>query len=171
MYTFFGNGYMTMRIDDLKAQITRAATDTNEKALAQAVCGRLEQGSSVVTAKEVEQHASRIINDADPSIRMNPTILHPKTISFFKRLERKRVGKFILGRRDGKTRLEFSEVLDANAASKPIGASIRTEQVRDMVDYTFPLREGVTVRFQLPMDFRKNEAARLSDFIKSLPLE
>lgn len=53
---------------------------------------------------------------------------------------------------------------DAQIASQPASG-------RGLIDYPFPLREGVTVRLMLPRDITVNEVKRLNAFMSTLAID
>lgn len=83
-------------------------------------------------------------------------------------------GRFILGRRNHKTRfMAFSEAAPEIASSmpEPKVEVPKKSSATNMCSYDFRIRHDVAVTLQLPSDLTKAEAQRLCQFIGALPLE
>lgn len=106
-------------------------------------------------------------------------------VDFFRFLEGLRVGTTTIGRRGKKTRFEFKRSLSelsaivtepsskasAGTAKEEIpGASKVTEASASLFLHRFPVRQDFTLEFSLPVDLTRDEAERLSSFIRALPL-
>ena len=95
-------------------------------------------------------------------------------------------GRFRTGRKGHPTRFEWGysaiEVAEAAAGGTRVPAEIRTAE-RDVeddpdsfgaertLDHSFQLRPGWQIKLVLPADLTAREAARLSEFVKTLPFE
>jgi hypothetical protein len=95
----------------------------------------------------------------------------------FRSLEKVGAGNFVLGRKGHPSRFRWS-VSSTQLAKAAAGeqASIKARASptipptrREEIGHRFVLRPDFTVSFHLPSDLSSTEAARLSDFIKTLP--
>jgi len=110
----------------------------------------------------------------------------PRTeiIDFFRKLEKFGCGRFWIGRRGQPTRFEWeaqpiSVAMASKGEQRPI-EYLDSEDVEDVDDddvlsgnirHTFHLRPNLAIKFDLPDNLTGREAARLSEFVKSLPFE
>jgi hypothetical protein len=105
-------------------------------------------------------------------------------VGVFRDLEAAGAGEFIVGRKKHPSRFHWtgeSVAVGKRARSKlsissdhspPVQVrSVSSDVPRGLVQHLFLLRVGMTVSFALPADLTPVEAARLADFIKTLPFE
>ena len=97
-------------------------------------------------------------------------------ISVFKELDAAGCGDYIVGRRTYPTRFEWqispSALSDSGVTSAYEEESYaETELSKSQLQHTFNLRPDFAVTFQLPVDISPSEAARLSDFINTIPFK
>jgi hypothetical protein len=85
-------------------------------------------------------------------------------IQMLRTLEGGHRGFVWLGRRDSKTRFEFT------ASSKAIAKAARQTSKAPVV-HKFRLRPDLEVSFELPIDLSQKEVHRISEFLKSLPFD
>ncbi|WP_164006837.1 hypothetical protein [Pyxidicoccus trucidator] len=91
------------------------------------------------------------------------------------------LGDFVVGRRGQPSRFQWKfdahSVTDALEASKFQGATSRQSggslsvqsKAQTLLSHHFRLRPDLTVELQLPVDLSSTEAARLADFVRTLP--
>jgi hypothetical protein len=106
-------------------------------------------------------------------------------IEVFRKFEKIDLGKFIVGRRGHPSRFDW-EVTPLSVGKIAVGEASKltlpTEDEMDsaegddpassppaLIRHSFRLRPDFTWEFQLPMNLTPTEAARLADFIKTLP--
>ncbi len=107
-------------------------------------------------------------------------------VEFFRELERLGAGKLVLGRGHKKTRFRWNapqvEMLEAARAACSAGAddgsgespslpAVRSRAGTDRLAHQFALRTDFVVRFELPANLTRAEAARLSAFVQALPFD
>jgi hypothetical protein len=108
-----------------------------------------------------------------------------EAIEGLRRLAKLRFGRFVVGRRGSKTRLELSregrdvlrkhfEIEDpvpqsTHEGPASVNASSDANNGEATIAHQFVLRPDVLVRLSLPADLSANEAARLARFVESLP--
>lgn len=100
-------------------------------------------------------------------------------ILVFRELEACGCGGFKAGRKGWPSRFEWAVSL-VSVGQAAAGETEQIEQITDaesseeeaanLVRHTFRLRMDTTVSFDLPVNLSTTEAARLADFIKTLPL-
>lgn len=101
----------------------------------------------------------------------------PELIRFLRELQELGCGSFITGRKGHPSRFKWKVGMTSisNAAAgkdvtlEPITENDKEEADDDLLAHTFFLRPNLAVIINLPADFSSAEAARLADFIKSLP--
>jgi hypothetical protein len=110
------------------------------------------------------------------------------SVEFLKDLSDAGCGKFMIGRRDRPTRIEWvdfgaiaiakaflnpiaKDLLGDDDVSVPAGASgsLRSPADASFHNHHFLLRPDLMVYVQLPLNLTKDEANRLADFIRTLP--
>jgi hypothetical protein len=104
---------------------------------------------------------------------------HGQVIHFFKRLEELDCGKYIIGRRGGRSRFAWSvNMLDVTRIAVGESESIEETDVeedyvedQDYIDHHFNLRPDERVEISLPADLTNEESKRLSQFILALPFD
>ena len=112
----------------------------------------------------------------------------PEMREVFKVLGMLGLGTYITGRKGGKTRFEFShssrslqkaasqgslvQPIDKKSSENDLEDEIEVETAPrfESLEHAFNLRNDFVVRLKLPKDFSGKEAARLSAFINSLPM-
>ncbi len=104
----------------------------------------------------------------------------PQIVHLLKELARIGCGKFFVGRRDCKSRLEWTVGM-ASVGRAASGQSQNIEKAPDEQDlfdetvrrlrHTYHLRPEVSVEFDLPADLTESEANRLADYLKTLPFK
>lgn len=104
-----------------------------------------------------------------------------EVVKVFKELEDSGFGKYMPGRWEHPSRFEWNANLIevGKAASgdedviEPLEAAALgdSSDEPDMVEHLFRLRPDLQVLLELPENLTRNEAARLAEFVKSLPFE
>jgi hypothetical protein len=91
-------------------------------------------------------------------------------VQVFKLLQAAEYGAFIVGRRTYPSRFEWAKAL-AEVAPGPVSEPHSSEKGSDnaSLDHQFRLRPDYVVNVRLPKDLTPTEAARLSEYIKTLP--
>ncbi len=108
-------------------------------------------------------------------------------VEFFRELEHLDAGKLVLGRGGRKkTRFRWNspqiEMLEAAKAACSGGRddsngeilahpNVQAPEGSRRITHQFALRTDFVVRFELPTDFTRSEAGRLSAFVKALPFD
>lgn len=103
-------------------------------------------------------------------------------VDFFKALDAKGFGQFVVGRRGRSSRFVFSSVSmkaiasyacqhDETAGDAEEEAAGGACESGELLSHTFNLRPGLSIDFCLPADLKKNEADRLARFIHTLPFD
>lgn len=106
-------------------------------------------------------------------------------IGFMKQLEQQRCGKFVIGRRGQPSRFEWDmNMISVAKASRGEEQSVepldpvempRDEEEEDVpagtLRHPYRLRPDLVISLDLPSDLTAREAARLAEFIKTLPFE
>lgn len=116
-------------------------------------------------------------------------------IAFFRKLEAAGCGKYIEGRRGHRSRFQwYAKMIDVAVAAQggeptvsEIGPDDDTfiddededsleegeeeEEPEGTITHQFVLRPDFSIRINLPSDLKTGEAARISDWIKTLPFE
>ncbi len=114
--------------------------------------------------------------------KMTRTLGRGAIVDALRALDSIRVGNFIVGRRGQPSRFEWEaspavvekalEELEApQDATSRLDESPSAAQAAEqkLLSHQFRLRPNLTVELRLPMDLTSTEAARLADFIKTLP--
>jgi hypothetical protein len=114
----------------------------------------------------------------------NRPIKRGEIIRVFQELENMGCGSFVVGRKGHGSRFEWTVGLPSvgkAAAGEDLPVEVISEEERqeeaaqipegERKPYAFPLRPNLDVKLELPLDLSAAEAARLSDFIKSLPFD
>ena len=105
---------------------------------------------------------------------------HGQVVRFFKRLEELECGRYVIGRRGGKSRFAWSVSLtdlgklavgETDEVSEPSEEEVQIEDDAYYIDHIFVLRPEERIEISLPTDFTQDEAKRLSQFILTLPFE
>ena len=112
----------------------------------------------------------------------NRPITRGEIIQVFHELGNIGCGSFVVGRKGHASRFQWTVGLPSvgkAAAGEDLLLDVISEEEREeeaagipegeRKPYSFPLRPNLDVRLELPLDLSSVEAARLSDFIKSLP--
>lgn len=107
-----------------------------------------------------------------------------QVIEVLKQLQNFGVGEFIAGRRGSVSRFRWKEsLIDVGKLARGDDAlstdTRETEQAveinpavgENMIRHLYRLRPGNSVELVLPIDLTKGEAARLSEFIRTLPFD
>lgn len=100
---------------------------------------------------------------------------------FFRQLEHLGCGRYVIGRRGHPSRFIWTAGL-VSVGQVASGKGVDVEEVRspseleegpsrDTLDHIFQLRPSMTVALSLPANLTATEAARLADFIRTLPFE
>lgn len=158
--------------------------DTAVRAVVDALADIGTEGETEVEALETE---------VDPEATSRNDI-----VGALKALEKRTCGKFIVGRKGARSRmqwrvdpgqlraaalgeidelpvldaLEVVEVADSQArAVRSTTPGVRALKDEDLLSHAFNLRPGLTVHFELPSSLTRSEAERLAKFIESLPFE
>jgi len=85
-------------------------------------------------------------------------------IQMLRALEGGNRGWMWLGRRNSKTRFEFS-------ASSKMMAEVARRSSKAPIVHTFRLRPELEVSFELPIDLTHKEVNRIAEFLKTLPFD
>lgn len=114
----------------------------------------------------------------------NRPITRGEIIQVFQELQTIGCGAFVVGRKGHASRFNWTVGLPSvgkAAAGEDLPLDVISEEERqeeaeevperELKLYSFPLRPNHDLRLELPLDLSSAEAARLSDFIKSLPFE
>lgn len=99
----------------------------------------------------------------------------------FRQLEQLGCGRYVIGRRGHPSRFIWTAGL-VSVGQVASGEDVEIEEVRtpgdledgataETLDHVFQLRPSLTVSFSLPANLTPTEAARLGDFIRTLPFE
>lgn len=104
-------------------------------------------------------------------------------VDIFKKMESFDLGTFVVGRRNGVSRFEwsvgmvetaqaaFGEIDEIQVASAEIEDDDADDEQTQAVKHSFVLRQDQTpLSFYLPKDLTEKEAERLAKFIQSLPI-
>lgn len=108
-------------------------------------------------------------------------------IATLREIQRFGVGQFVAGRRGQPSRFEF-QVTSSSVGQSALGIGELDDNIGSFVSHKrrrvannsipthineleFPLREGYTIRLELPDDLTPSEANRLSAFIMAVPFE
>jgi hypothetical protein len=100
-------------------------------------------------------------------------------ITVLQKLDQAGCGKFVIGRRGQKSRFQWRvPMMDVGRAAAARGDGADPEQAIDgsepvrgglsWLDHEYRLRPDLIVKLSLPQDLTALEAARLSDFVKTL---
>ena len=158
--------------------------DKAVQAVVDALDGLGTEGETEVEALETE---------VDPEV-----ITRNDIVGALKALEKRTCGKFIVGRKGARSRmqwrvdpgqlraaalgeidelpvldaLEMIEIADSQARTvRSHAPTVRAHADEDLLSHAFNLRPGLTVHFDLPSSLTRSEAERLAKFIESLPFE
>jgi len=150
--------------------------------------------SSTVAQAFFEQLAGRVKNyrvtTVDHAIRLTGGSSRKQVVDLFKKMEELGLGHFIVGRRNGTSRFEWSvgmvetgqaalgesEDIEAIDESELEIAEMSEEEEEEeeeslFVEHSFVLRRNEPpVVFKLPIDLSVREAERISKFIQTLPI-
>jgi hypothetical protein len=133
--------------------------------------------------RERNRTETKVDNLRDLTVENRP-IKRGEIIRVFQELESIGCGSFVVGRKGHGSRFEWTVGLPsvgkaAAGEDLPVEAISEEERQEEAAQvpegerklYSFPLRTKLDVRLELPLDLSSAEAARLSDFIKSLPFD
>jgi hypothetical protein len=113
----------------------------------------------------------------------NRPITRGEVIQVFKELEGIGCGSFIAGRHGHPSRFQWTLGLPSvgrAAAGEDLPLDTISDEEREQEEqvpegerktYAFPLRPNLDLKLEIPLDLTAAEAARLTDFIKSLPFD
>jgi hypothetical protein len=136
----------------------------------------------------------------DELARARPPIEHNDVVAALKALEKRKCGRFIVGRKGANSRMKWHvdttrlrqaasgeldalpfletliesdvDVTEARLVASPLSpVQVVTHEGEELVTHTFNLRRNLPVQFQLPSSLTRAEAERLAKFIESLPFE
>lgn len=146
--------------------------------------------SSEVAKSALDGFASRSNKSSETTVeslhavlrKSNPSCGRQDVVEFFKQLQKTNSGEFVIGRRGKPSRFLWRvSLVDVGLAAqgrKSVGEIAYPQEIvsveeSDDVTFThvFQLRLNQRVEFRLPTDLTQLEAARLADFLKTLPLE
>lgn len=140
----------------------------------------------------IAEQAPQDMITADALQEINPDALAPRWIgiNMARKLEEVGVGRFVTGRHKNPTRLVWTMRSDSvgqvargdhdqlvrlsnegNSEDEDEGETDENAVGAGDIVHSFHLRPEQTIHLQLPSDLSRQEASRLSDFIKSLPFE
>jgi hypothetical protein len=78
-------------------------------------------------------------------------------------------GKFIVGRRGSQSRVAWEvPIVNLGKVAKGDINDIDAVSSARMIEHTYTVRPGLTVKIELPADLTQNEASRLGDFVRTL---
>lgn len=121
----------------------------------------------------VDRLFERLIAEGKPVTRSD-------LVQVFRELQGLGAGSFIVGRKGHPSRfrwsvssVELGKAAPGGEASVPVPrpAKSQSRERSDVISHRFVLRADFTVSFLLPSDLSSAEAARLSDFVRTLPFE
>jgi hypothetical protein len=93
-----------------------------------------------------------------------------EVVQVFKLLQAADYGAFIVGRRTYPSRFEWAKALAEGASgSAPDAVGAENADGNNSLVHQFRLRPDYVVNVRLPKDLTTTEAARLSEYIKTLP--
>lgn len=124
-------------------------------------------------------------------------IVYNEVVGALRDLEKRTCGRFIVGRKGGKSRmkwrvdtkrlraalsgeldelpvldmLEDVDMTDAHRVASSPPPRLVAPDGEELVTHTFNLRRDFPVQFELPSSLTRSEAERLAKFIESLPFE
>lgn len=100
-------------------------------------------------------------------------------IEVFREFEKMEFGRFVIGRRGQPSRFEWDvAMVSVGLVATGEGNAIETDDIEEGADdgvgagevkHTYRLRPDVQTEFTLPENLTSTEAARLAEFIKTLP--
>lgn len=145
--------------------------------------------SSGVAKAFFEQLATRVKNYRTTTVDHAVRLIgrdRREVVEMFKQMEELGLGSFIVGRRTGVSRFEWSVGMVETAqaalggkddiAIEPLESSeleleeFPEEEDSESMQHSFVLRRDLTVSLNLPLDLNTQEAERLSKFILTLPI-
>ena len=113
----------------------------------------------------------------------NADVSRQTIVRLFKHLEELEFGSFKEGRRGHPSRFSwFSSCIDIGKAAQGVASDIATiqdglpleedesDRQGTLVDHSYFLRSGLTIKLSLPNDLNEREAERLASYVKTLPL-
>jgi hypothetical protein len=135
-------------------------------------------------ARERNRTETKVDNLRYIQVESRP-ITRGEIIEVFQELQKLGCGSFVVGRKGHSSRFQWRLGLPSvgkAAAGEEIQLDVvseedrRQEEATDVPEgvrklYLFPLRPNLDLRLELPLDLSSAEAARVSDFIKSLPFD
>lgn len=146
--------------------------------------------SSEVAQLALDGFASRNNKSSETTVESLLTVLRKSNssfrrqdiVEFFKQLQKTNSGEFVMGRRGKPSRFVWRvSLVDVGLAAqgrKSVDEIADPQEIvsveeSDDVTFThsFQLRRNQRVEFRLPTDLTPLEAARLADFLKTLPLQ
>lgn len=113
----------------------------------------------------------------------NRPITRGEIIQVFKELESVGCGTFVAGRHSHPSRFQWTMGLPSvgkAAAGEDLPLDTISDQERqeeaqvpegERKTYSFPLRPNLDLKLEIPLDLTAAEAARLTDFLRSLPFD
>ncbi len=146
--------------------------------------------SSSVARSALDTFATRSNKSAETTVERllalvaetNSSVKRQDVVEFFKQLQKTNCGKFVIGRRTSPSRFLWDvSLVDVGLAAQgkrsgaELSGPLAVGQVEESEELTFThsfqLRLNQRVEFRLPNDLSPSEAARLADFVKTLPIE
>ena len=113
--------------------------------------------------------------------KQGTAVKRPDLIDLFRTLEDAGCGRYIAGRRGHPSRFRWNVALtsvgrvagggEERIAGVDAGMDVGDLPDEPMLSHDYRLRPGLTVRLALPSDLTAGEAARLAEFIRSLPFD
>lgn len=154
-------------------------------------CLRTMYGASQVNKAAFNYFAAREKNSAETKVERMLQVLSQGglndvgrngIVDFFRELEEAKCGKFVSGRRGHASRFAWSvSLVDVGQAASgeaetvsPLtedekhDAQVEEAQVDD-IEHIFNVRENSKLVLRLPKNLTSSEAARIADFVKTLP--
>jgi hypothetical protein len=115
-------------------------------------------------------------------LESNSSFKRQDVVGFFQQLQKTNCGSFVIGRRNNPSRFLWSvSLVDVGLAAQgkkstvqlevPQTLEITTEPDEISFTHVFQLRSNQRIEFRLPTDLTPHEAARIADFVKTLPIE
>lgn len=141
--------------------------------------------TSISAAKLFDNFANRKkdrkVTEVDRVQQLFPELSRGDIVEVFKKLGEFGVGRFLIGRRGSPTRFEWSSSLrSVGRAAQGQGGVVAVADASEaddeadasrMIRHEYRLRADFTAQIELPSDLTGREAARLADFIRTLPFQ
>jgi hypothetical protein len=167
---------------------------TEDKELLVDIKGLRRLYNKDVCARALLDHiADRKYNSAETTVDRLESVLSQdgdcsrrEFVSALKELEKLKCGIFVIGRRGQASRFQWAvQMIEVGRAAKGEETPVPLLKMEDAkpeeaaesglsagtIRHAFNLRQNYTVTLDLPSDFNAKEAARLAEFVKTLPFD